>query len=322
MAKSGSPSVRARGFTLVEMLVVVSIVAMLVSLLVPSLRAAREQAKLVKCQSNMRQINVALLTYLTEYDALPIYYMKNDSGCIGGLCTWSYGGWLGVNPYWDERYSGVFKIPAYRRPLTAYLVKGEITPPVEVLNPGETRSKWKESGGQPVFQCPSDKVSAQWQWGYHTYETAGVRLDYSAYDDVGTSYQMNYYWWYQTDKAPGRDHDGDGVVEPLPGVCEKEEITTCNYPQLIDWPCRFRQGRQIWHKYTQHGSSRFVTLAEDPFDYAVVEMLQVIGFHGRFSRHNLAFLDGHVSYMKPDTRRMSGPHWTVVDEGMEAVPWP
>lgn len=98
------------------MLVVVSIIAMLVSLLVPSMKAARGQAKRVKCQSNMRQINLALLTYVTEYDALPVYCMKNDAGCICGWCTWSYGGWLGTNPYWDDRWHGCFKIPACKHP--------------------------------------------------------------------------------------------------------------------------------------------------------------------------------------------------------------
>jgi prepilin-type N-terminal cleavage/methylation domain-containing protein/prepilin-type processing-associated H-X9-DG protein len=310
------------GFTLVEMLVVISIIAMLISLLVPSLKLAREQAKLVKCQSNMRQINIALLTYITEYDALPVYYVKDDDGCVGGWCTWSYGGWLGTNPYWDDHYGGVFKIPACERPLTKYMTKGEITPPMEVPGAGNHQSPLREIGGQPVFQCPSDTVSAQWQWRYHTYETAGVKLDYSAYDDVGTSYQMNFYWWQQTDKDPGLDRDGDGVIEPLPGECEKELILSCSREQRLDWPCRFRQGRQIWHKYTQRGASRFVTLGEDPFDYAIIENIQVMGFHRRFSQHNLAFLDGHVSYLRPDTRRMAGPHWTVLDEEMEEVTWP
>jgi len=52
------------GFTLIELLVVVAIIAVLISILVPSLKAAREQAKAIVCQSNLRQIGVGIGMYL------------------------------------------------------------------------------------------------------------------------------------------------------------------------------------------------------------------------------------------------------------------
>ncbi len=55
-----------RGFTLIELLVVVAIVALLVSILLPSLSRARGQAKLVVCQSNSRQLLMAFMTYTVE----------------------------------------------------------------------------------------------------------------------------------------------------------------------------------------------------------------------------------------------------------------
>lgn len=69
----------SRGFTLVELLVVVGIVAILIALFFPALVGARRQAQTVRCLSNQRQLMAAMLTYAADHDEqLPF------EGWIGG----------------------------------------------------------------------------------------------------------------------------------------------------------------------------------------------------------------------------------------------
>ena len=58
-----------RKFTLIELLIVIAIIAILLSLLLPSLTKAREAAKLAVCVSNLSQLNKAYLTYNSNSDS-------------------------------------------------------------------------------------------------------------------------------------------------------------------------------------------------------------------------------------------------------------
>jgi len=81
---------KTKGFTLVELLVVIGIIALLISILLPSLNRARETANRVKCASNLRQVGQAMLLYANDNKGnLPRgFYSIIPNGAANGVWTW------------------------------------------------------------------------------------------------------------------------------------------------------------------------------------------------------------------------------------------
>jgi prepilin-type N-terminal cleavage/methylation domain-containing protein/prepilin-type processing-associated H-X9-DG protein len=71
---------KTKGFTLVELLVVIGIIALLISILLPSLNKARETANRAKCASNLHQIGLAILLYQNENNQLSPRTIMDTSG--------------------------------------------------------------------------------------------------------------------------------------------------------------------------------------------------------------------------------------------------
>src|SRR4051812_16709739 len=124
---------RRFGFTLVELLVVIGIIALLVSILLPALSRARRQAKTVQCQSNMRQVAAALMMYISDNKG---HFPPAQAQAQTSNVIYPDGFW------WPNA-----------------LVEGKyINAPSVYDHPGSSTSQ-KHFDGNSVFQCPEGLTS-------------------------------------------------------------------------------------------------------------------------------------------------------------------
>lgn len=71
---------RRNGFTIIEMIVVIAIVAILLALILPAVQAAREESRRTQCRANLKQWGLALHSYHDVYRSLPFGTTNNECG--------------------------------------------------------------------------------------------------------------------------------------------------------------------------------------------------------------------------------------------------
>ena len=96
---------RRLAFTLIELLVVIAIIAVLVALLLPAVQQARESARRAQCKNNLKQVGLALHSYLETHFVLPPGSVNRGvSPGPAGKYTQilNHTGWIYLLPFLDQ----------------------------------------------------------------------------------------------------------------------------------------------------------------------------------------------------------------------------
>jgi prepilin-type N-terminal cleavage/methylation domain-containing protein len=95
-------SQRKRGFTLVELLVVITIIGMLVGLLMPAVQSAREAGRRAQCMDNQHNITLGLLQYESERGTFPGYVGEYRATINNTLTQRKISWWVSLLPYFGR----------------------------------------------------------------------------------------------------------------------------------------------------------------------------------------------------------------------------
>ena len=156
---------RHKGFTLIEVLVVIGIISLLMSIFLPSLERVRREARAIKCQSNIKQWSLVWSAFLDDNDGT--FGHISFVPCDANIC----------NTNWWNDY--------YLRPETEGI---RLCPnDTEIANP---------TGELPTIDCPKKMCGGKYiSWG--RYGRAGTRL-YGAYGSYGANNWLNEFYCKET----------------------------------------------------------------------------------------------------------------------------
>lgn len=254
----------ASGFTLIELLVVVAIIALLMAILLPTLGRAREQGKQIKCVANMRSIATAMSQYfLDQAEWFPYAnYSRTSWPLLHGV---DFGGHPGRQLKSDPSNWWGYVVTEYRstplgRPFNPY-----IYPDLPSWDVPPDDPLYEAARKMPVFHCPSD--------------------DGGVFADIGTPNQWNQSEYYATGSSYSENYH------------LAREWAYRAFPDKANWLYRANAFLRV---QLQRHASEFVAVYEDLFDRALANRLARMGWHRKWNRHTLLFLDGHAANMLAD----------------------
>jgi prepilin-type N-terminal cleavage/methylation domain-containing protein/prepilin-type processing-associated H-X9-DG protein len=292
----------ARGFTLVELLVVVSIIALLVAILLPSLRRAREQAKVATCLANMTGIAKAGLTYAADdpgENMIPVADVRalgKASGCV------EWGGKAGIGEPQpkgsQDPTTSLYGTVSYRgpahRPLNRAIYKSgfkDYNPPNGTPDPGPGNENYLADTklDLAIYRCPSDYGYAGggflYTGGRHLKDDRYFKEEgHTAFDHFGTSYSANCL--FITGGLTGNQLRAQApYLTPVSRIpTPSETIAYQEWPSLFMW---------LWGTWAGSGCEWAGREA-----YVVNRFATVPGWHRRPFNFNVAFADGHASMVE------------------------
>jgi prepilin-type N-terminal cleavage/methylation domain-containing protein/prepilin-type processing-associated H-X9-DG protein len=161
--RCGHPPYRKlrHAFTLIELLVVIAIIALLAAILFPVFARARENARRANCQSNMKQIGLAMIQYTQDFDEKITHWGQDQNGHSPGI-DGVYNTKVTAGYLWTDKVAPylkntqVFRCPSMRAQPSSVAARNFVNAPSYTL-PGEPSStKWTI---YTYFGCPLSVIT-------------------------------------------------------------------------------------------------------------------------------------------------------------------